>query len=135
MDEDEKRLESWRQVLKDCDERDAASSAGKEAPYDTSFLVHYCKDKWAGWVNTIHGTLVKFQTELEIMPYRRHLANVVKGLEILLLGIKPRYCVNNYPRNRRVLNDFSITGLEDLTIESCSLICKGKYIRKLTLSF
>ena len=45
------------------------------------------------------------------------------------------YCVNDYPRNRRVLNDFSITGLEDLTIESCSLICKGKDIRKLTLSF
>ena len=45
------------------------------------------------------------------------------------------YCVNDYPRNRRVLNDFSITGLEDLTIESCGLLCKGKDIRKLALSF
>ena len=36
------------------------------------------------------------------------------------------YCVNDYPRNRRVLNDFSITGLKDLTIENCRIICKGK---------
>ena len=36
------------------------------------------------------------------------------------------YCVNDYPGNRRVLNDFSITGLEDLTIENCRSICKGK---------
>ena len=36
------------------------------------------------------------------------------------------YCVNDYPRNRRVLNDFSITGLKDLTIENCRTICKGK---------
>lgn len=36
------------------------------------------------------------------------------------------FCVNDYPQNRRVLNDFSITGLLDLTIESCGEICKGK---------
>lgn len=35
------------------------------------------------------------------------------------------FCVNDYPQNRRVLNEFSITGLSNLTIESCSNICKG----------
>ena len=35
------------------------------------------------------------------------------------------YCVHDYPRNRRVLNDFSITGLKDLTTESCAKICEG----------
>ena len=36
------------------------------------------------------------------------------------------YCVNDYPR--RVLNDFSITGLKDLTIVSCKNICKGLHL-------
>ena len=36
------------------------------------------------------------------------------------------YCVNDYPENRRVLSDLSITGLKDMTIEKCSNFCKGK---------
>ena len=36
------------------------------------------------------------------------------------------YCINDYPSNRRVLNDFSVTGLTDLTVESCGKICEGK---------
>ena len=36
------------------------------------------------------------------------------------------YCINDYPQNRRVLNEFSITGLKNLTIESCGNICEGK---------
>ena len=35
-------------------------------------------------------------------------------------------CVNDYPQNRRVLDEFSITGLTNLTIEHCSSICQGK---------
>ena len=34
-------------------------------------------------------------------------------------------CVNDYPQNRRVLNEFSMTGLKNLTIESCGSICEG----------
>ena len=35
------------------------------------------------------------------------------------------FCVNDYPRDRRVLNEFSVTGLSNLTIESCGIICQG----------
>ena len=35
-------------------------------------------------------------------------------------------CINDYPQNRRVLNDFSITGLTNLTLAYCKNICKGK---------
>ena len=34
-------------------------------------------------------------------------------------------CVNDYPQNRRVLDEFSMTGLKNLTIESCGSICEG----------
>ena len=34
-------------------------------------------------------------------------------------------CVNDYPQNRRVLDEFSITGLTNLTIEHCSSLCQG----------
>ena len=34
------------------------------------------------------------------------------------------YCMNDYPNNQRVLDDFSITGLKELTIATCSRICK-----------
>ena len=35
-------------------------------------------------------------------------------------------CINDYPENQRVLNDFSITGLQNMTIEYCCSICEGK---------
>ena len=35
-------------------------------------------------------------------------------------------CINDFPENRRVLNEFSMTGLNNLTIESCKVICKGQ---------
>ena len=34
-------------------------------------------------------------------------------------------CVNDYPQNRRVLNEFSITGLKNLTVQNCESICQG----------
>ena len=34
------------------------------------------------------------------------------------------YCVNDYPNNQRVLDEFSITGLKNLTIATCGRICK-----------
>ena len=44
------------------------------------------------------------------------------------------YCVNDYPSNERVLNDFSMTGLKNLTIESCAEICKGMNRIKFSIS-
>ena len=35
-------------------------------------------------------------------------------------------CINDYPENQRVLNDFSITGLQNMTIEYCCSICEGE---------
>ena len=35
-------------------------------------------------------------------------------------------CINDFPENRRVLNGYSITGLNDLTIENCGIICQGR---------
>ena len=35
-------------------------------------------------------------------------------------------CLNDYPQNNRVLNEFSITGLENLTLSTCGEICKGQ---------
>lgn len=35
-------------------------------------------------------------------------------------------CVNDYPEHRRVLDGFSITGLKNLTVETCGVICKGR---------
>ena len=36
------------------------------------------------------------------------------------------YCVYDFPSDRRVLDDFSITGLSNLTVESCAIICEGR---------
>lgn len=36
-------------------------------------------------------------------------------------------CVNDYPQHRRVLNEFSVTGLKDLTIRYCQSICEDYY--------
>ena len=35
-------------------------------------------------------------------------------------------CINDYPENQRVLNDFSITGLQNMTIEYCCSMCEGE---------
>ena len=35
-------------------------------------------------------------------------------------------CINDFPENRRVLNEFSITGLRNLTVDYCESICEGK---------
>ena len=35
------------------------------------------------------------------------------------------YCVHDYPSNKRVLNEFSVTGREDMTIELCRNFCEG----------
>ena len=96
-EEDDKKLESWKQVLEECDRQDAAFAndsakpddaaavADTPARYEASFLVQYCVANWSGWVNKIHGTLVKSQAELDVLPYpTRHLINVIKGLEVLL---------------------------------------------------
>ena len=34
-------------------------------------------------------------------------------------------CINDFPQNRRVLNELSITGLANLTIDVCGTICQG----------
>ena len=42
----------------------------------------------------------------------------------------PRYlnglCINDFPGHRQVLGDFSVTGLKNLTVASCGVICEGK---------
>ena len=35
------------------------------------------------------------------------------------------YCIHDYPENRRALDEYSITGLDNLTIENCYNICEG----------
>ena len=35
-------------------------------------------------------------------------------------------CINDYPENQRVLNELSITGLENMTIEYCHSFCQGE---------
>ena len=35
-------------------------------------------------------------------------------------------CVNDYPHDGRVLSDFSITGIQDLTVEYCGDLCHSK---------
>ena len=43
------------------------------------------------------------------------------------------YCVNDYPGDRRVLNDFAIIGLTNLTKATCENICEGKSIELVTM--
>ena len=35
-------------------------------------------------------------------------------------------CINDFPQNRRVLDEFSVTGLTNLTVAYCGSICQGK---------
>ena len=35
-------------------------------------------------------------------------------------------CINDYPENQRILNEYSVTGLDDMTIEYCASICEGE---------
>ena len=35
-------------------------------------------------------------------------------------------CINDYPESQRILNEYSVTGLDNMTIEYCAAICDGK---------
>ena len=37
-------------------------------------------------------------------------------------------CINDFPENQRVLNDYSVTGLQNMTIEYCYEICQGEHV-------
>ena len=51
------------------------------------------------------------------------------GSNALSLYSTPIYreglCAYDYPGSRRVLNDYSVTGDKNMTIEKCGLICSG----------
>ena len=67
-----------------------------------------CDDRCAGDSNQICGGT-------EAMSVWNTTPEIFKG-----------YCVNDYPQHSRVLSDYSIIGLKDLTIEKCRNICQGK---------
>ena len=72
-----------------------------------------CDDKCAGDSNQICGGT--------------YAMSVWKTPNQYLYGL----CINDFPENRRVLNDYSITGLTDLTIENCGIICQGRDLLRL----
>ena len=66
-----------------------------------------CSDRCAGNANQICGG--------------SHAMSVYSTLPFNLNGL----CIYDYPSPRRVLDDLSITGQKNVTVESCKTICKG----------